>query len=163
MGEQNAGASTARYVDSSVERLQVQVSGFNAARYVLACNGQAVPLQPLGAEGRYAAGVRFKAWNPWSSLHPSIAPQGPLTFDVIDSWNQRSVGGCRYHVAHPGGRNYGSFPVNAYEAESRRLARFSVVGHSHAASPLTPADAARAGSRAFPFTLDLRRHAMPRS
>ncbi len=163
MGEQNAGASTARYVDSSVERLQVQVSGFNAARYVLACNGQAVPLQPLGAEGRYAAGVRFKAWNPWSSLHPSIAPQGPLTFDVIDSWNQRSVGGCRYHVAHPGGRNYGSFPVNAYEAESRRLARFSVVGHSDAPSALTPADAARAGSRSFPFTLDLRRHAAPRA
>ena len=163
MGEQNAGATTARYVDSSVERLQVQVSGFNAARYVLACNGRPVPLQPLGTEGSYAAGVRFKAWNPWSSLHPSIGAQGPLTFDVIDTWNQRSVGGCRYHVAHPGGRNYDSFPVNAYEAESRRMARFSVIGHSDAPSALKVADAALAGSREFPFTLDLRRGTTPRA
>ncbi|MBP7453099.1 MAG: transglutaminase family protein [Ottowia sp.] len=161
MGEQSNGATTARYVDSSVERLQVQVSGFNAQRYVLACNGRAVPLQPLGKEGEFAAGVRFKAWNPWSSLHPSIQPQAPLTLDVIDTWNQRSVGGCRYHVAHPGGRNYQSFPVNAYEAESRRLARFSVVGHSAEPSALTVQDADRAGSREFPFTLDLRWGAKP--
>ena len=161
MGEQSNGATTARYVDSSVERLQVQVSGFNAKRYVLACNGRAVPLQPLGKEGEFAAGVRFKAWNPWSSLHPSIQPQGPLTFDVIDTWNQRSVGGCQYHVAHPGGRNYQTFPINAYEAESRRLARFSAVGHSAEPSALTVQDAERAGSREYPYTLDLRWGALP--
>ena len=157
MGEENTGAGTARYVDSSLERLQLRAAGFNPARYAITCNGHALPLQPLATEGEFACGVRFKAWNPWSSLHPSIAPHGPLVFDVLDTWNGRSVGGCRYHVAHPGGRNYDSFPINAYEAESRRLARFFPLGHSAGRIELPPATLHLPGSREFPCTLDLRR------
>ncbi|MCA0325435.1 MAG: transglutaminase family protein [Proteobacteria bacterium] len=157
MGEENTGGGTARYVDSSLERLQLHVAGFNAGRYAITCNGQALPLQPLGAEGEFVAGVRFKAWNPWSSLHPTIQPHGPLVFDVLDTWNGRSVGGCQYHVAHPGGRNYDTFPVNAYEAESRRLARFFRTGHTDGAMDVPPATLHLPGSREFPCTLDLRR------
>ena len=157
MGEESAGGATARYVDSSLERLQLRVTGFNDSRYALTCNGQALPLQPLGTEGEYACGVRFKAWNPWSALHPTIQPHGPLVFDVFDTWNGRSVGGCRYHVAHPGGRSYDSFPINAYEAESRRLARFAPMGHTAGRAAAPPAALALPGSREFPCTLDLRR------
>ena len=157
MGEESAGGATARYVDSSLERLQLRVTGFNDSRYALTCNGQALPLQPLGTEGEYACGVRFKAWNPWSALHPTIQPHGPLVFDVFDTWNGRSVGGCRYHVAHPGGRSYDSFPINAYEAESRRLARFAPMGHTAGRAATPPAALALPGSREFPCTLDLRR------
>ena len=157
MGEESAGGATARYVDSSLERLQLRVTGFNDSRYALTCNGQALPLQPLGTEGEYACGVRFKAWNPWSALHPTIQPHGPLVFDVFDTWNGRSVGGCRYHVAHPGGRSYDSFPINAYEAESRRLARFAPMGHTAGRAAAPPAVLALPGSREFPCTLDLRR------
>ncbi len=157
MGEESAGGATARYVDSSLERLQLRVTGFNDSRYALTCNGQALPLQPLGTEGEYACGVPFKAWNPWSALHPTIQPHGPLVFDVFDTWNGRSVGGCRYHVAHPGGRSYDSFPINAYEAESRRLARFAPMGHTAGRAAAPPAALALPGSREFPCTLDLRR------
>ena len=157
MGEESTGSGTARYVDSSLERLQVHVAGFNPARYAITCNGHALPLQPLGAEGGYVAGVRYKAWNPWSSLHPSIKPHTPLVFDIYDTWSQRSVGGCQYHVAHPGGRNYDTFPVNAYEAESRRLARFFRMGHTSGAMEVPPATLHLPGSREFPCTLDLRR------
>ncbi|MFT4195049.1 DUF2126 domain-containing protein [Ottowia sp.] len=157
MGEESSGGGTARYVDSSLERLQVHVAGFNPSRYAITCNGHALPLQPLGAEGEFVAGVRFKAWNPWSSLHPTIKPHGPLVFDVLDTWAGRSVGGCQVHVAHPGGRNYGTFPVNAYEAESRRLARFFRIGHTAGAMDVPPATLHLPGSREFPCTLDLRR------
>ena len=157
MGEESTGGGTARYVDSSLERLEARVTGLNPSRYAITCNGHALPLQPLGVEGEFVAGVRFKAWNPWSSLHPSIKPHGPLVFDIVDTWNQRSVGGCQYHVAHPGGRNYDTFPINAYEAESRRLARFFRTGHTAGAMVIPPATLHLPGSREFPCTLDLRR------
>jgi uncharacterized protein (DUF2126 family) len=157
MGEENTGGGTARYVDSSLERLQLHVSGFNPSRYAITCNGHALPLQPLGAAGAFVAGVRFKAWNPWSSLHPTIPTHGPLVFDVFDTWAGRSVGGCQVHVAHPGGRNYDTFPVNAYEAESRRLARFFRIGHTAGPMNVPPATLHLPGSPEFPCTLDLRR------
>ena len=136
LGEEMSSQGTARFVDSSVERLQVKVSGLTNSRYVVACNGRRVPLRGTGTHGEYVAGVRFRAWQPPSGLHPTIGIQSPLVFDIIDTWNGRSIGGCTYHVSHPGGRSYDVFPINAYAAETRRVSRFWNYGHS--AGPLTP-------------------------
>ncbi len=136
LGEEATAGGTARYVDSSLERVQVKVSGQTGDRYLVTCNGRAVPLAPTGTQGQSVAGVRYRAWQPPSALHPTIAPHVPLTFDVVDTWTGRAIAGCRYHVAHPGGRNYDIFPVNAYEAEGRRLARFEAQGHTP--GPMTP-------------------------
>jgi uncharacterized protein (DUF2126 family)/transglutaminase-like putative cysteine protease len=157
MGEESTSSGTARYVDSSLERLEVHVTGLNASRYTVTVNGQALPLHPTGTAGEYVASVRYKAWNPPSSLHPSIGVHAPLIVDVLDTWMKRSIGGAQYHVVHPGGRNYDTLPVNAYEAESRRLARFFQMGHTpgHMSTPL--ANIELAASPEFPFTLDLRR------
>ncbi|MDP5093499.1 MAG: transglutaminase family protein, partial [Polaribacter sp.] len=130
LGEEMTGGGTARYVDSSLERVQVKVSNFINERYILTCNGVKVQLRNTGIHGEYVAGVRYKAWNPYSALHPTIGVDTPLVFDIVDSWNRRSIGGCTYFVAHPGGRSYETYPVNSFEAESRRINRFWDFGHT---------------------------------
>ena len=157
MGEEGTSGGTARYVDSSLERIEVHVSGLNESRYCVTCNGKPLPLQSTGTVGEYVASVRYKAWNPPSSLHPTIGVHAPLTFDIVDTWMKRSVGGCQYHVAHPGGLSYDTFPVNSYEAESRRHSRFVAMGHTPGRMDVPPATVNVAASREFPFTLDLRR------
>ncbi|MDO6596660.1 transglutaminase family protein [Oceanihabitans sp. 2_MG-2023] len=130
LGEEMTGGGTARYVDSSLERLQVKVANFTEERFVLTCNGVKVQLQSTGVKGEYVAGIRYKAWDPYSALHPTIPVDTPLVFDIVDTWNKRSIGGCTYFVAHPGGRSYDAYPVNSYEAESRRINRFWEFGHT---------------------------------
>ena len=174
LGEEVGSFGTARYVDSSVERVQIKAYGLTDNRYIVACNGRRVPLNATGRQGEYVAGVRYRAWQPPSALHPTIGVHAPLVFDLVDTWNGRSIGGCTYYVSHPGGRSYDTFPVNAFEAESRRINRFTDIGHTQ--GPFTPrpwVDARRLfephrGSRPmtppppessaeYPHTLDMRR------
>ncbi|AYQ32198.1 DUF2126 domain-containing protein [Runella sp. SP2] len=133
LGEELSSAGTARFVDSSLERLQVKVSGFVEERHILICNGCRVPLRSTGVKGEYVSGIRYKAWNPPSALHPTVGVDAPLVFDIVDTWNNRVLGGCTYFVTHPGGRSFDTYPVNSYEAESRRISRFWDFGHTPSA------------------------------
>lgn len=148
LGEESSSFGTSRYVDSSVERLQMRATGLTEGRYVLACNGRRVPMRSTGRHGEYVGGVRYRAWQPPSALHPMIGVHTPLIFDLIDTWNGRSIGGCSYHVSHPGGRSYETFPVNSFEAESRRINRFDTVSHTQ--GPFIPQPEINALREFFP-------------
>ena len=153
MGEEVRAGATSRYVDSSVERMQLKIRNMTGNRYAVTCNGRPTPLAPTGTQGEYVAGVRYRAWQPPSALHPTIPVHSPLVFDLFDLWSGRSLGGCAYHVVHPGGRSYERFPVNANEAEARRMARFTPHGHTPGATEHRP----ERPNPDFPLTLDLRR------
>ncbi len=153
LGEEGAAGAMARYVDSSVERVQVKVEGLTSSQYIVTCNGRRLPLQFTGRQGEYVAGVRYRAWQPPSCLHPTIPVHAPLIFDLLDTWAGRSVGGCSYHVVHPGGRSHETFPVNANEAEARRASRFFAFGHTPGPMRIPAAEE----DPDFPLTLDLRR------
>ena len=175
LGEEVARTGTSRFVDSSVERLQVKIRGLTDSRYIVTCNGRRLILHNTGTHGEYVGGVRYRAWQPPSALHPTIGIHSPLVFDIIDTWNGRAIGGCTYHVSHPGGRHYDTFPVNAYEAESRRVSRFGADGHTPGVMRPSPASASTGQfypegnplgptsvppeetNAEYPYTLDLRR------
>ena len=152
MGEEPVGGGVSRSVDATVERVQLAVTGLTEGRHIVTCNGRRVPLSPTRESGLYVAGVRFKAWSQPSSLHPRLPVQAPLVFDVIDLAQEKSLGGCTYHVAHPGGRSFETFPVNENEAEGRRLARFEAMGHTAGKIPIPATEV----NPDFPHTLDLR-------
>lgn len=130
LGEEMSNTGTARFVDSSLERVQVKLKGMVDNRHILLCNGSRVPLTATGVKGEFVCGIRYRAWQPPSALHPTIGVDTPLTFDIVDTWNGRSIGGCTYYVSHPGGRSYDTFPVNSFEAESRRISRFGNTSHT---------------------------------
>ncbi|HEY5716473.1 MAG TPA: transglutaminase family protein [Psychromonas sp.] len=175
LGEEIGSMGTARYVDSSVERLQIKIEGLTPGRHVLACNGRRIPLRSTGRNGEYVAGVRYKAWQPQSALHPTIGVHSPLVFDLVDTWNGQTIGGCTYHVVHPGGRSYETLPVNAFEAESRRINRFWDIDHTpknqehmpefngirelfvNHTPPRPMAPPEEQPTEEYPYTLDLRR------
>jgi uncharacterized protein (DUF2126 family)/transglutaminase-like putative cysteine protease len=130
LGEELTNSGTGRFVDSSLERLQVKVTGFIPERHILLCKGCRIPLRSTGTKGEFVAGIRYKAWNPPSALHPNIGVDVPLVFDIVDTWNNRVIGGCTYFVTHPGGRSFDTYPINSYEAESRKISRFWDFGHT---------------------------------
>ncbi len=153
LGEEPGTAGTTRYVDSSVERLQVRTKGLVSEQFGVICNGRRLPLQPTGTHGEMVCGVRYRAWQPPRCLHPTIPIHTPLVIELIDLASKRSLGGCTYHVGHPGGRNYETFPVNSSEAEARRRARFYPFGHTPDFKGVPPCEE----NPEFPATLDLRR------
>ena len=152
LGEEGSPGGAVRYVDSSVERMEIKIKGMTGERHVVTANGYRIPLHSTGTHGEFVAGVRYRAWQPPTCLHPTIPVHTPLTFVLVDTWNDTSIAGCTYHASHPGGLSHEDFPINSFEAEARRLARFLRTGHTggkiHIKEPHPCPD--------FPFTLDLR-------
>ncbi len=156
LGEEPGGGGTTRFVDSSLERVQVMLTGLSDVdRHALVCNGVRVPLTATHVRGQAVAGIRFRAWQPPNCLHPTIGVNDPLEFELFDEVEQRALGGCAYHVAHPGGRSHEAPPTTAYEAEGRRLARFVPFGHTPGRAAPRAVDRDPEG----PITLDLRQAA----
>jgi uncharacterized protein (DUF2126 family) len=153
LAEETSSGGTVRSVDSSLERMQVKLSGFvTESRYVVTCNGRQVPLVPSGEPGQAVAGVRYRARRLSATLHPTIPVHSPLVFDIIDRWKDRSIGRCIYHTGPPDGRKYTARPANAKEAEERLLERFQES--SQTLGPMVAPE--QESNPIFPLTLDLR-------
>ncbi|WP_420467448.1 DUF2126 domain-containing protein [Panacagrimonas sp.] len=153
LGEEGAVGGTTRFVDSSLERLQVKARGLVPGKHFVTVGGRRLPLRATGVRDEFVCGLRYRAWKPTSALHPTIGVHTPLVFDLYDAQHRRALAGCTYHVMHPAGRNYETFPINSYEAESRRLSRFEPGGHTPSAYwPPTEMP-----NPEYPCTLDLRR------
>lgn len=160
LGEESTAGGTARYVDSSVERIQVRLIGADRHRYIVTANGHPIPLLATDNPDVQVGGVRFRAWQPPSALHPTITVDGPLRFELVDTASGTSRGGCTYHVSHPGGRAYDNPPVNAVEAESRRGRRFEATGFTPGKvdmSDIREKQARQSTDVGAPGILDLRR------
>ncbi|WP_040454132.1 DUF2126 domain-containing protein [Hydrocarboniphaga effusa] len=157
LGEEAAVGGTSRFVDSSLERMQIKARGLTPGRHFVTVGGRRLPLRETRSSGgvrdEFVAGLRYRAWQPSACLHPTIGVHTPLVFDLYDDWNKRAVAGCTYHVMHPAGRNYETFPVNSYEAEARRLSRFAPFGHT----PSVYWPPQELPNPDYPCTLDLRR------
>jgi uncharacterized protein (DUF2126 family) len=154
LGEEMSSSGTSRYVDSSVERIEVRAEGLLPERHAILVNGLALPLRSTGVAGRYVGGVRFRAWAPPHSLHAHIGIHHPVRLDVVDRWGKRSLGACAYHVWHPEGRAFDTPPLTRFEAAARRAQRFTVEGAIP--WPVTPIPASPHAEQ--PYTLDLRRY-----
>ena len=160
LGEESSAGGTARYVDSSVERLQVRTIGADRQRHLVTCNGYPIPMLGTDNPDIAVAGVRYRAWQPPSALHPTITVDTPLRFELVDLATGTSRGGCTYHVSHPGGRAYDTPPVNAVEAESRRGRRFEAHGFTPGRidlADLKEKQARQSTDIGAPGILDLRR------
>jgi uncharacterized protein (DUF2126 family)/transglutaminase-like putative cysteine protease len=155
LGEEPSGGGTSRYVDSSVERVEVRVEGIVPERHLVLVNGIELPLRPTGTAAEAVGGVRFRAWAPAHALHPHLGIHHPLTFELLDTWGRRSLGACRYHVWHPEGRAFLAPPLTRFEASARRAQRFTLEGASP--WPVVARPASPHGET--PYSLDLRRHA----
>jgi uncharacterized protein (DUF2126 family) len=158
LGEEPTATGTSRYVDSSVERIQVRAEGLVPERHLVLINGRKLPLRPTGRAAEMACGVRFRAWAPPHSLHPHLGIHHPLRLDLLDTWGRRSLGACAYHVWHPEGRAFDAPPLTQFEASARRAQRFTREGPL--AWPVVPEEAAPHPDA--PYTLDLRRFAVDR-
>ncbi len=154
LGEEPTGGGTSRYVDSSVERIEIRASGIVPERHQVVVNGIELPVRSTGTAGEVLGGVRFRAWAPPHALHPHLGVHHPITIELCDGWGRRSLGACRYHVWHPEGRAYDTPPLTRFEAAARRAQRFTVDG----ATPW-PVEPRRVPVHPeTPWSLDLRRH-----
>ncbi|HEY1555651.1 MAG TPA: transglutaminase family protein [Kofleriaceae bacterium] len=153
LGEEATQTGTARYVDSSVERVELRARGLDPERYAIAVNDVIVPMRAVAGRDLRVAGVRFRAWCPPHALHPHLGLHHPLHLAIVDKWAERGVAGGAYHVWHPEGRAFDTPPLTRVEAAARRAQRFTREG-----PPPWPLRAREVEPHPEqPYTLDLRR------
>ncbi|MGZ3422858.1 MAG: transglutaminase family protein [Polyangiales bacterium] len=158
LGEETTASGTSRYVDSSMERIEVRAEGLVAERHAVLVNGYVMPMRATPRRDEHVGGIRFRAWAPPHALHAHLGIHHPVRLDVVDLWAERSIGACAYHVWHPEGRSYDKGPLTSFEASARRAQRFTIEG------PLpSPVRARRLSIHdESPYSIDLRRFPIDR-